>query len=177
MPTGSRLSGALSEFSKGRWAAEPALDPPLHPSELELAGSARSARVKRALLAFARFLIAFCIGIAAAAAWQSYGDTARGKIASLSPRLGWLAPQAAPVAEAVAPTGSAGASPDQIAAISRGLAAVRQSVDKLAADISRLQATRQDAPGPESRVVRTSAPPPAAGPAGRKSTPPAPPVR
>jgi hypothetical protein len=170
MPTSSRLSAALSEFSKGRWAAEPPLDPPLHPSEL--IESARSTRVKRALLASVHFLIAFCIGIGAAAAWQSYGDRTRGKIASLSPRFGWLAPQAAPVAQTAAPTGSAaGASPDQIAAISRGLIAVRQSVDRLAADIAKLQATKHETPGPESRVVRTSAPAPAAGPAGRRPTP------
>ena len=170
MPRDSRLSGALSEFAKGRWAAEPTFDPPLHPSER---GRVRSGRPKRALLTFAHLLIAFGIGISAAAAWQSYGDRARGKIASLSPRLGWLAPQPAPVVQTAAPAESAGASPEQIAAISRGLATVRQSVDKLAADIAKLHPTKQDTPaGPESRVVRTSAPPPAAGPTGRKPTPP-----
>jgi hypothetical protein len=163
MPRDSRLSGALSEFAKGRWAAEPPLDPPLHPSER---GWARSGRLNRALLTFAHLLIAFCIGIGAAAAWQSYGDEARGKIASLSPRLGWLAPQPAPIAQIAAPVGSAGASSEQIAALSRGLAAVRQSVDRLAADIAKLHPINQDAPGPESRVVRTSAPPLA-----RKPTP------
>jgi hypothetical protein len=173
MPKDSRLSVALSEFSKGRWAAELPLDPPLHPSELELVESVRSARIKRALLAFAHFLIAFCIGIAAAAAWQSYGDKTRGMIASLSPQLGWLAPPPALVVQTAAPAGSsAGASPDQIAAISRGLAAVRQSVDRLAADIAKLQAIKPDTPGSESQVVRTSAPAPAAGPTGRKPTPP-----
>jgi hypothetical protein len=32
----SKLSLALSEFSKGRWAAEPSDEPPLHPTELNL---------------------------------------------------------------------------------------------------------------------------------------------
>jgi hypothetical protein len=54
-------------------------------------------------------------------------------IASWSPRLAWLAPPAAPT----------GASPDQIVAISRDRAVVRQSVDKLAADITKLQAPQQ----------------------------------
>src|SRR5258708_34508158 len=42
-------------------------------------------------------LVTFCIGVAATLAWQSYGDAARRAIASSFPRLGWLAPQAAPV--------------------------------------------------------------------------------
>jgi hypothetical protein len=147
------------------------MDPPLHPSELDLLESTRSSRVKRALLALAGFLIAFGIGVAATLAWQSYGDRARGIIANLSPRLGWLAPPPAPVAQA-APVAPAGASPDQLAAISRSLAAVRQSVDKLATDITRLQATKQDTLNPDIRVSRTSAPPPAAvGAPARKPAP------
>src|SRR5215813_6281083 len=114
MPTRSRPRVALSEFSEGRWAAEPPIDPPLHPTELDLIQSMRSSRVKRALLALAGFLIMFCIGIAATLAWQSHGNTVRGMIANLSPQLVWLAPPAAPVAEA-APTASASAVPDQIA--------------------------------------------------------------
>ncbi len=175
MPTSPRLSVALSEFSRGRWAAEPSNEPPLHPTELDLVRSTRSARVKRALIALGGFLIAISIGVAATLAWQSYGNTVRGMIANLSPRLAWLAPQAAPVADA-APALSASASPDQVAAISRSLAAVRQSVDKLAADITRLQATKPDTVSPDIRVSRTSAPPPPAVVApGRKPLPPVPP--
>jgi hypothetical protein len=37
-------------------------------------------------------LIAFCLGVVVAFAWQSYGDAAREMIANLSPRLSWLAP-------------------------------------------------------------------------------------
>jgi len=175
MPTSSRLSVALSEFSRGR-LAEPSNEPPLHPTELDLIQSMRSSRIKRALLALGGFLIAFCIGIAATLAWQSHGNTVRGMIANLSPQLAWLAPQAAPAADA-APAASAGASPDQLAAISRGLAAVRQSVDRLAADITRLQATKPDALSPDIRVSRTSAAPPpaAAGVPGRKPASPVPP--
>jgi hypothetical protein len=176
MATSSRLRVALSEFSEGRWAAEPPIDPPLHPTELDLIQNMRSARVKRALLVLAGFLITFCIGIAATLAWQSHGNTVRAMIANLSPQLAWLAPQAAPVADA-APIASASASHDQLAAISRSLAAVRQSIDKLAADITKLQATRPDAVSPDIRVSRTSPPPPpAVGAPARKPTP-APQVR
>src|SRR5262249_9734585 len=157
-------------FSKSRWAAEPLNDPPLHPSELDLMQGLRSARIKRALLAIARFLVASCIGVAATLAWQSYGDATRGIIADLSPQLEWLAPRAAPVVQAA----SAAASPDQVVAISRGLAAVRQSVDRLAADIAKLQAPKQDTLGPDVRVSRTSTlPAPAVGAPARKSAPPA----
>jgi hypothetical protein len=159
MPTRSRLRVALSEFSEGRWAAEPPIDPPLHPTELDLIQNMRSSRVKRGLLALTGFLIVFCIGIAATLAWQSHGIAVRRVIANLSPQLAWLAPQAAPIAEA-APTASASASPDQLATISRSLAAVRQSVDKLAADITKLQAAKPDTVNPDIRVSRTSPPPP-----------------
>jgi hypothetical protein len=172
MPTNSRVRVALSEFSEGRWAAEPPIDPPLHPTEVDLIERMRSSRVKRALLALAGSLIAFGIGVAATLAWQSHGDTVRGMIANLSPQLAWLAPQAAPVADA-APTASASASPDQLAAISRSLAAVRQSVDKLAVDLTKLQATKVDTVSPDIRVSRTSPPPPPAGgaPGGKPATP------
>ena len=56
----------------------------------------------RAPRAIFRFLIAFCLGIAATLGWQSYGDAAREMIANSSEQLGWLAP--APVAQASPPT-------------------------------------------------------------------------
>ena len=158
MPTRSGPRLVLSESSKSRWADEPLNDPPLHPSELDLIKSARSARIKRAL-------VASCIGVAAALAWQSYGDAARAMIAGFAPQLEWLAP-AAPAAEAT----SASVSPDQLVAISHGLAAVRQSVDRLAADIARLQASKPDLASPDVPVGRTSALPP---PVARKPVPPA----
>jgi cell division septation protein DedD len=93
-PALSKLDLALSEFSKARWATEPSVDPPLHPSELDLIKSTRLSR--RASFALARFLIAFCIGVAATLAWQSYGDAGRKMVASSSPRpVDSLAPQAA----------------------------------------------------------------------------------
>lgn len=106
----------------------------------------------------ARFLITFCLGIAATLAWQSYGDRARGIVAKLSPQLGWLAPQAA-LAQTAAATPTAPTPPvdqQEFKAISLNLAAVRQRVDQLAAQVTagqeqvtrdftmKLQAAEQD---------------------------------
>jgi hypothetical protein len=164
----SGLTSALSEFSKKSEFSKSRLatsdEPPLHPAELNPATRARLWLAKVIPFAFARFLVIFFIGVAATLSWQSYGGTAREAMASWSPRLGWLAPPAPP----------AGASSDQLVALSRGLAVVRQSVDKLAADITKLQAVQQGAPD------RTSAPPSPAGVPARKPVPPpsrAPPVR
>jgi hypothetical protein len=95
--------------------------------------------------AFVRFLMIFFVGVVATLVWQSYGRAAREAIA------GWLAPRAGALGQA-ALTPFAGASPDQLVAMSRSLAALRESVDGLSADITKLQATRQDTPD------RTSAP-------------------
>ena len=99
---------------------------------------------------FVRFLIFAFIGVTATLVWQSHGGTAREAMARWSPHLAWLAP----------PEG-----PEQIVAISRDLAVVRQSVDKLASDITKLQA-------PQHGADRTSASPPsAAGVPLRKPSP------
>lgn len=115
-------------------------EPPLRPSE--------SKRRVRSFVLLPMFLI---IGVTATLVWQSCAGPARETIASWSPRLAWLAPPAPP------------AGPDQIVAISRDLAVVRQSVDKLAADITKLQASQRGTdrnsasvaparkPGPQTR--------------------------
>jgi sporulation related protein len=92
-PARSNLDFALSEFSKARWAGDPSVDAPLQPNDLDLVASRPSSLGKRAL--FVLFLIAFCTGVAATLAWQSYGGAARNMIVSPSPQLGWSAPQAA----------------------------------------------------------------------------------
>jgi hypothetical protein len=76
----------------------------------------------------------FCIGVVATLAWQTYGGAAREMIARSFPRLGWLAPPAAPDAQA----DPAAISPDQeeLKAISFGLAGVRQRVDQIAAQLA-----------------------------------------
>src|SRR3974390_2222179 len=136
----------LSFLHAPEWASE------------ELVESVRPARVdrllrerlpfgKRVSRAVSRFLITFCIGVAATLAWQSHGDAIREMIASSHPQLGWLARQAAPDAP----------SPDlqQLKAMSTDLGVVRQSVDHLAAqfvagqnqmtrDITKLHAEEQE---------------------------------
>ena len=165
----STLSLTRSKFSAGRWATEPPDDAPVRSANLknDWFPSEQPSLGKRVSRALTRFLITFCIGVVATLAWQSYGDAAREMIASSSPQLGWLAPQAAPVAqtapELIAPATPAAPSADQeqINAMSRGLAVVRQSVDRLAAgqeqmtrEITKLQAAEQDI------LNKISAPPP-----------------
>jgi hypothetical protein len=87
-PALSKLDLALSEFSKARWASEPSVDAPLQPTNLDSIASSPSSLGKQASVA--RFLIAFCSGVAATFAWQYYG----GASSSLQPS--WSAPQAAP---------------------------------------------------------------------------------
>lgn len=119
-----------SEFSKNPVATEPPNKPPRHPTLRNLIAGARSWLGKLVSFAFARYLIAFFIGVTATLAWQSYGATARQAIAGWSPHLAWLAPPAA----------RARVSADQRKATLLALAAVRQSVDKLATEVSKLQA-------------------------------------
>ncbi len=131
-----------------------------------------------------RFLIAFCIGVAATLAWQSYGDAAREIVANSSPQLGWLAPQAA-VAQTAADTtvpASPSPNPQALKAMSLGLAAVRQRVDQLAAQVAagqeqmtrdfttKLHAAEQDI------LDKISVPPsqPAAAPVRKPASPPLP---
>jgi hypothetical protein len=141
-----------SEFSKSGLAAELSDEPPLHPSELHRIARARLWLGKFVPFAFARFQMIFFIGVTATLAWQSYGGAARETIATWSPHLVWVAPPATP----------AGASAEQIVAISRDLAVVRQSVDKLATDVNRLQAPQQGVssspPSPAGVPVRKPAP-------------------
>jgi hypothetical protein len=170
------LSSTQSEAPEDRWATEPPIQARIRPTDRRIE---RPLLDKRASRGFARFLIIFCIGVAATLVWQSYGDAAREMIASSSPQLRWLAPQtvAQTAPDMVAPTAPSTPSPDvqQLKAMSLGLAAVRQSVEQLAAaqqqmtdEIAKLQATEQEI------LDKVSGPPrPAPAPA-RKSAPPAP---
>jgi len=126
-----------------------------------------------------RLLFTFCFGIAATLAWQSYGDRARGMIANLSPQLGWLAPQAALASTAAATTAPPSADRQDFMAMSLNLAAVRQRIDQIAAQLAagqeqvtrdftmKLQAAEQDILG------KIPAPPQqtAAAPARRPAVP------
>ena len=158
------------------------MDTTLHPADLDQFPSKRPPLRKRASRGLARFLITFCIGIAATLAWQSYGDAAREMIASSSPQLSWLAPQAAPAQTPPNMVASAAPSPDQeqLKAMLLGLAAMRQRVDQLAAgleqtthEIAKLRAAQQEV------LDKISEPPPrpAAAPTHKPVPPSQPPVR
>jgi hypothetical protein len=135
------LTSTLSEFSKGRPATERSNDPPLHRTAWNLITRVRLWLGKLVSFAFVRVLVIFFVGFAAGFACQSYGGDVRKAIASWSPRLGWLAPSAPP-----------GTSSDRLRATTLALAAARQSLDKLATEISKLQA--QDADPPRRRATR-----------------------
>src|SRR6267142_794796 len=102
VPMSAMPSPAQSEFYAGLLSVEPSVKAPaIRPTALENDPSpiTQQSLRKRASRALARFLITFCIGVAAAVAWQSYGDAARQIIASSYPQLGWLALQPAPTAQ------------------------------------------------------------------------------
>src|SRR5882757_4045471 len=99
----SMPSPAQSEFSEGSLPVKPPVEAPaIRPADLknDRFPKRRQSLGMRVPLAVARFLITFCVGVAATLAWQSYGDAAREMIANSSPQLGWLAPQA-PVAQTI----------------------------------------------------------------------------
>ena len=120
---------SVSELSRGRPATEPSHKPGL----LAAIGSAftklRSLLGKLVSLIFKRALLIFVIGFAAGVAWQAYGSDMRKAVAGWSPRLAWIAPAGA----------AAENSRERLKATSVALAAVRQSVDKLATEVDRLQ--------------------------------------
>jgi hypothetical protein len=131
----------------------------------------------------ARSLFMFCMGVAATLAWQSYGDATREMIASFYPQLGWLEPQTVGVGTAletrsrITPA-TPSDSQELLKSILVNLAAVRQSVDQLAAefgasqqqmasDLAKLKAAGQDnldktssAPRPQSAAAQGRKPVP-----------------
>jgi hypothetical protein len=63
--------------------------------------------ISHGLQRVAQSLLIFCVGVAAALAWESYGSATRGMIASSYPQLNWLAPPAGAVEtapEMISPT-------------------------------------------------------------------------
>jgi len=142
----------------------PARDPPVKPVI-----RARSWLNTLVPLAFVRFLVIFLIGVVATLAWQSYGRAAREAAAK------WLAPGA--VAPA-APTQFADASSDDLLAMSRSLAALRDGVDKLASAMTKLRATKQGTPDGASAHPPSPTEAPAQKPGPSPPTPSrAPPMR
>jgi hypothetical protein len=119
----------VSDFSRNRPTAEPSNKPRLLTTIRNLITRVRLWLSKLVSFAFARVLMIFLLGFAAGIAWQSYGGGVRKAIAGWSPRLAWVAPTAA----------FSGGSAERLKATSLALASVRQSVDKLASEIGKLQ--------------------------------------
>src|SRR5215469_9579842 len=139
MPMNSSLASA--DFARGRRPTEASNEPLLGRTARNLFTKPRLWLGKVVSSAFARILLIFVIGFAAGFAWTTYGGAARKAIAGWSPRLAWVAPKATP----------AGPAADQLKATSLALAAARQSIDKLSAEITRLQAQGPSERRPASR--------------------------
>jgi hypothetical protein len=175
MQMSTTLSPTQSEFSEDLPPVKPPDEvPDIRPADLknDRFPSGRPSFGRRAPLAFARFLITFCIGVAATLAWQSYGDAAREMIANSSPQLGWLAPQAAPVGQnapdmvaPAAPAAPAAPPPDQqqlnpmspdqqLNPMSLDLDAVRQSVDRIAASQEQITRTVDQLAAGQEQLTR-----------------------
>jgi hypothetical protein len=121
----------VSDFSRSRPAADPSNK--RRPLAAVRSLIARVISLPRKLVSstFVRVVLIFLVGFAAGMAWQSsHADGIRKTIAGWSPRLAWIAPGPA----------SSAAAAERLKATSVALAGVRQSVDKLATELDRLQA-------------------------------------
>ena len=132
-----RTETALSDAPRG---AKPSLDstaPPANLIEDQFRG-VRPSFGRRASRALTRFLIAAFISVGSIFAWQSYGDAAKEHLASWA--IGWLLPTLKPPPD-IAPVAPAARFPDvqqQLEAVVRDLAALRQSVDRLAVGLEQI---------------------------------------
>jgi hypothetical protein len=120
---------SVSELSRSRPAAEPSYAPGLFAAIQSVFTKLGSSLGKLVRSAFTRALLIFVIGFAAGMAWLTYGSDVRKAVAGWSPHLAWVAPAAAPAEN----------SRERFKATSVALAAVRNSVDKLATEVDKLQ--------------------------------------
>ena len=72
------MNSTLSFLHAGRWASEEPVDESVRPANVDRFLRERLPFGKRVSRALSRFLITFCIGVAATLAWQSQGDAVRG---------------------------------------------------------------------------------------------------
>src|SRR5262249_49654727 len=97
VPMGAMPSPEQSRLYAGLLpAVERSVETPICAADREKRWSANDEPASRegTTRRLARFAIMFYVGVAATLACESYGDEARQIIASLSPQLSWLAPQA-----------------------------------------------------------------------------------
>jgi hypothetical protein len=163
----------------GSSATEPSNNPSRHTAELKLVvRRARSWLSQLISSTFIRLPMIFFIGVVTTLAWQSYSDAGREAIASWC-RL--QVPHATSVAQsasspedlvAVSPDLLKATSLDLLKATSVALAAVRESIDKLAADLTKLQTAERGAPDKASAASpQASGMPPASRPPGPRAPP------
>jgi hypothetical protein len=133
-----RTHTALSDTPLG---ARPSLASTARPANLKEDRGVRPSFGRRASRALTRFLIAALISVGSIFAWQSYGDAAKENVASWAPQLGWvrLLPTLKPPPD-IAPVAPAARFPDvqQLEGVVRDLAALRQSVDRLAVGLEQI---------------------------------------
>jgi hypothetical protein len=106
-----------------------------HPSDWSEQPAKQRPR-RRASGGISRFVLSVGIGVAATLGWQSYGDAARQIIAGSYPQLGWLAPRVAAAQTTDGSVTTPATTTEEIKALTLGLAATRQRVDQLAAQIA-----------------------------------------
>jgi hypothetical protein len=124
---------------EGSLVAEPWNEPSRRATELRwLMCIARSWLARLVSSPSIRFLTIFCIGVTVTLAWQSYRDAGTEAITSWCGR--WV-PQAASTPQNVSshPEDLVPVSPDLLKTTSLNLAGVRESIDKVAAELSRLE--------------------------------------
>jgi hypothetical protein len=101
-----------------------------------LIGAARSRLGRLTALPYARVVLIFVAGFAAGMIFDAYNGAARRAIAGTSPLLTWMAPTP---------------SSERLKTMEVALATARQSLNKLASEMSRLEVQHADAPAPRRR--------------------------
>jgi hypothetical protein len=137
---------AAADFSRGRRANESSKEPIFSQAARNLIAKVRSWLGSVVSFVRARIWLIFVIGFAAGLAWQWYSGPVRQAIAGWSPRLAWMAPA----------TVTAGPSAERLRATSQALAAARQSIDRLNAEISKLQSQQSQQAASDKRSRRAS---------------------
>jgi hypothetical protein len=168
----SRLARSMRHDSKPQARTEPdfsegAAVPPVDTTFRAVPVNRPSLRA-RAMRRFFGFLLALCLGVAAAA-WQAYGDAAKQMIAAWAPQVVLTSPpppenpalagqpgspaaqasaeQAAPAqpaaAESAAPPAAAPAAESSPQSMARDLAAAQQQIEQLKASIEQLKAGQE----------------------------------
>ena len=152
-------------------SAGPQVEPSIHVSPDDQIGRDRLPIGSRTFRSLARFFIAALIGVGATFAWRSYGDEAKEMIRTwaspLSQLLSASTTKSPPAPASVTSPGVV----QQLEAMTRDLADVRNSVEQFAAkqeqtnhDIATLQAAEQDvkqkmsSPAPQTQPKLTPAP-------------------